>query len=96
VCRWLAASALRADQLVLWAGTIPPELDLAAWASHLHGAAITLVAGEQDVMVPPATMSAEAERLSTAGVAFTLQKYEGTHEITDAGLNSLLGQGTAG
>jgi len=91
VCRWLAASALRADQLVLWAGTIPPELDLAAWADRLHGAAITLVSGEQDPIVPPSTMAAEAERLSVAGVAFTIQRHEGEHEITSAGLKSLLG-----
>jgi len=91
VCRWLAASALRADQLVLWGGTIPPELDLAAWAERLHGAAITLVAGERDSMVPPATMAAEAERLSAAGVAFTIQRYDGGHEVTEAGLKSLLG-----
>ena len=91
VCRWLAASAVRADELVLWSGTIPPELDLTAWAERLHGAAITLVAGEQDAMVPPSTMSAEAERLSAAGVAFTLQRFDGAHEITEAGLKGLLG-----
>jgi predicted esterase len=91
VCRWLAASAVRADHLVLWAGTIPPELDLAAWAERLHGATITLVAGEHDTMVPAETMAAEAERLSAAGVAFTIQRYEGGHEITETGLNSLMG-----
>jgi predicted esterase len=41
-------------------------------------------------MVPPATMAAEAERLSAAGVAFTLQKYQGGHEIAPDGLRSLL------
>jgi predicted esterase len=92
VCRWLAASAMRADQLVLWSGTIPPELDLAAWAGRLHGAAITLVAGERDDLVPPATMAAEAERLSVAGVAFTLVRFDGAHEITDVGLR-LIGAG---
>jgi len=91
VCRWLAASALRAEQLVLWAGTIPPELDLAAWAERLHGATITLVAGEQDTMVPPAAIAAEAERLSAAGVAFTIHRIEGEHTITEAGLKALLG-----
>jgi predicted esterase len=90
VCRWLAASAMRADHLVLWAGAIPPELDLAAWAERLRGAAITLVAGDQDAMVPPAAMAAEAERLSAAGVAFNIERYEGGHEISEAGLKSLL------
>jgi predicted esterase len=91
VCRWLAASALRADQLVLWAGTIPPELDLAAWAERLHGAAITLVAGERDTMVPPATIATEAERLSAAGVAFTIHRHDGEHAITETGLRLLPG-----
>lgn len=90
VCRWLAASAMRADHLVLWAGAIPPELDLAAWAERLHGATITLVAGEHDPVVPATTMAAEAERLSAAGVAFNIQRYEGGHEITPAGLTSLV------
>ena len=92
VCRWLASSAMRADQLVLWSGTIPPELDLAAWADRLHGATITLVAGERDEMVPATVMSGEAERLSAAGVAFTLERHAGAHEVTAAGLKSLLGE----
>ena len=47
VCRWLAASDLRADQIVLWAGGIPPELDVADWSARLHGAPLTLVAGKR-------------------------------------------------
>lgn len=90
VCRWLAASTMRADQLVLWGGGIPPELDLAAWADRLHGAAITLVAGDHDEMAPPAAMATEAERLSASGVAFTMHRYDGGHEIAPSGLQMLL------
>lgn len=77
---------------MLWSGTIPPELDLAAWADRLHGATITLVAGERDEMVPATVMSGEAERLSAAGVAFTLERHAGAHEVTATGLKSLLGE----
>jgi len=49
------------------------------------------VAGERDEMVSAAAMATEAERLSAAGVAFTLQRHDGAHEITEAGLKSLLG-----
>ena len=86
VSRWLAASELRADQLVLWGGSIPPELDLAAWSARLHGAAITLVAGEQDEYATSAAVAAEAERLSAAGVAFTLQRFSGGHSIDASAL----------
>jgi hypothetical protein len=36
-------------------------------------------------------MVAEAERLSAAGVAFTLQRFDGAHEISAAGLRGLIG-----
>jgi predicted esterase len=81
VCRWLASSDLRADQLVLWAGGIPPELDVAAWSTKLHGATLTLVAGENDEMVPASAVVAEGERLSAAGVAFNLLRYPGGHRV---------------
>ena len=89
VCRWLATSELRADQLVLWGGGIPPEIDLAAWALRLRGAAITLVTGELDEMVPSAGVTAEAERLSAAGVAFELVKHPGGHVVDGATLRQL-------
>lgn len=81
VCRWLASSQLRADQLVLWAGGIPPELDVASWSTRLHGASLTLVAGETDEMVPASAVVSEGERLSAAGVAFTLLRHAGGHRI---------------
>lgn len=81
VCRWLAASEFRADHLVLWAGGIPPELDLPEWAAQLRGASITLVAGDADTMVPPEAVAREAERLSSAGVAFHAHRFAGEHQI---------------
>jgi predicted esterase len=81
VCRWLASSELRADQIVLWAGGIPPELDVAAWSTRLHGAPLTLVAGEGDEVVAESAVVAEGERLSAAGVAFTLLRHAAGHRI---------------
>lgn len=89
VCRWLGASEHRVDEIVLWAGGIPPELDLAEWSSRLHGASLSLVAGETDEMVTPNAVAADGERLSAAGVAFTLHRYAGGHEIDPDALTRL-------
>ena len=89
VSRWLAASELRADQIVLWAGGIPPELDVAEWSAQLHGASLSLVAGEADEMVPASAIAAEGERLSAAGVAFTLHRHPGGHRIEPDALTRL-------
>ena len=95
VSRWLAASDHRVDQLVLWGGTIPPELDLASWSARLHGAAITLVMGDHDELATPAAVTTEAERLSAAGVAFTVLRYDGNLSIDPAALTRLA-EGFAG
>jgi len=89
MCRWLAASDLRADQVVLWAGGVPPELDVAEWSARLHGAALTLVAGERDEMVPASAVVQEGERLSAAGVAFTLLRHPGGHRVDGDALLAL-------
>lgn len=89
VSRWLAASEMRVEQLVLWGGSIPPELDVAAWAARLHGAAITLVAGDEDEFATAAAVAAEAERLSAAGVAYTLLRFQGGHTVNETALRQL-------
>lgn len=81
VCRWLAATEIRVDHVVLWSGGIPSELDLAAWAAQMRGATITLVAGDADTMVPPEAIAREAERLSSSGVAFHAHRFPGGHRI---------------
>lgn len=89
VCRWLAASELRADHLVLWAGGIPPEFELATWSAQLRGASITLVAGDADAIVTPEAVAHEAERLSAAGVAFHAHRFAGDHRVDPDTLVSL-------
>ena len=89
VCRWLAHSELRADRLVLWAGLIPPELELARWAEKLEGAAVTLVVGDQDEFATPELLAAEAERLSDAGLAYSLHRFAGGHTVDAAALEAV-------
>ena len=89
VCRWLASSDVRADQLVLWGGLIPPELKVDEWSESLQGAPITIVAGDEDEYATPKIVAAEAERLSIAGVAFSLERFHGGHVINADALVTL-------
>ena len=89
VCRWLGRGAQRADELVLWGGGLPPELDLGAWHERLRGAAITLVAGDADEFVTTAAVAAEGARLTAAGVAFKTQHYTGGHAVSATALHEL-------
>ena len=89
VCRWLNLSRHRPDHLILWSGTIPPEIPLAAWSARLGGASLTLVAGDEDAMVPPASMATDAERLAAAGIAHELLRHPGGHLIERSALQTV-------
>ena len=94
VARWLTTTEHRADQVVLWGGALPPELDLRAWCVSIGEAPLTLVTGDSDELVPPAAVAAEAGRLSAAGVAFALQRHAGGH-VVDAGALATLAESFA-
>ena len=95
VARWLGASDFRADELILWGGQIPPELEASEWAGRLHGAGITLVAGNEDNYITPKVLAAEAEKLSEAGVPHHVVRFEGGHAIDAATLVTLAERFTA-
>ena len=92
-CRWLAARAARgardADRLVLWAGSVPPELDLsAAW---LRRTRLTLVAGSEDKLATPAAVADLRAKLDAHGVPYDVVTYAGGHRLEPDVLARVLG-----
>ena len=89
--RWLARSSrVRADELVLWGGTLPPELDSATARAEL-GAPVTLVVGTRDQYADEATVRDEEARLQSAGIRYRLRRYDGAHAIDGATLAAVAG-----
>jgi predicted esterase len=82
-CRWLQARAGRgarpAARLVLWAGTLPPDLDLAA--EWLRQTRLTLVVGTEDPFVTAAALDEIVSRLTAHGVECDTVSYTGGHRI---------------
>lgn len=92
-CRWSVLGRTRYQQVVLWGGTMPPELSTAtlrkAWA---HGR-VDVVHGTQDDLVPVETAQRTATTLRDAGVEHRLHLYEGGHVIDPLLLKQLLTNG---
>jgi predicted esterase len=88
--RWLHARHRRglppAARLVLWGGTVPHDLDLAADGEVLRRTPLTLVAGDDDRFATPALVAEQGARLDAAGVPYTLVRYAGGHRIDAAAL----------
>ncbi len=87
--RWTALGVSRVDRLTLWAGGVPPDLDLARHRERLERVELTLVVGERDEFLDERRVAAEAERLRSAGLAHRLVSFAGGHRLDDATLARL-------
>ena len=87
-CRWLALGAARADTLVLWAGPLPPDLGRDA-AARLTAMKIIRVVGDNDEMASAEAVTAENALAERLGIAATLVRFAGGHEIDAETLKGL-------
>lgn len=90
VARWSLRSRHRISRLVLWAGSLPPDLDrdvLQGWRT-LH---VDLAAGDKDPVVKEDVLTAAAQRLAAADVPHVLHRYAGEHKLEPVLLRRLIG-----
>lgn len=85
-CRWAAQGASSPDQLVLWGGSVPPDVDPTA----LRALKLVLVVGTRDKYVTDERLRQEQERLDDSGVAYRLVRFEGGHRLAAVGWRALL------
>jgi predicted esterase len=89
VGRWLAYGRVRADELILWAGAFPPDVDLASLADRLANTAVVLVVGSRDELAPWAGADAQLQRFVEAGIPARLISFDGGHRLDNATLATL-------
>jgi predicted esterase len=89
VCRWLEQVSVRVDRLILWAGTIPPELDLWKIRAHYPKLEVFMVVGTQDPFAKPGTIKEEEERLEKFELNYQKIRFEGKHELHPPTLRKL-------
>lgn len=78
--RWAIRASAPIGRLVLWAGTLPPELD-ATVLQRWRGLPVDLVLGDADQYMAAADLEAQAHRLERAGVTVRRHRFEGGHEL---------------
>jgi len=75
--RWAARTAAPVTRLVVWGGTLPPEVDLSVFT----GRRVTEVCGDRDELITAKIRAGEAERWRAAGVPFEVKVFSGGHEV---------------
>jgi predicted esterase len=91
VSRWAALGKARIDQLTLWGGEFPPDLDLTLdpAAGRLKSSRLSLVFGRSDQFITPKVVGGIAERLRQHGIPYREIAFDGGHELNDVVLREL-------
>jgi predicted esterase len=92
VSRWLVRGRrVRADEVVLWAGSFPTDVDLSELAARLAGAGVVFAMGRRDELASWAAADVEVGRFSAAGIDARLVTFDGGHRLDNATLASIAG-----
>ena len=89
VGRWICQGKVKADNLVIWAGEIPPDLDYDRLKEVSVHTNIFLVYGKFDPYFSSTTVKAEQAKLKERDIPFQTLFYNGKHEITEMVLQEL-------
>ncbi len=81
VSRWIAMGKARPARIVLWGGSLPPELTAAQLQLAFSKCAVDLVHGKQDELVPEAAFRNNEERLRLAGITSRSLVFPGGHTL---------------
>lgn len=87
--RWATMGATRMDELILWSGEVPPDVDMQLAADRLRQTRITIVVGQHDELAPAAVVQRQVDRLKAAGLSAELLEFDGGHEIDPDTLEQL-------
>jgi len=81
VTRWLMDGFIHAERLILWAGILPHDLDLANASDRLGEMEKICVYGKNDPYLNDKKMNEMTDLTSRTGLNFTYHTFDGAHDI---------------
>jgi predicted esterase len=81
VFRWAALGRTRIDELILWSGEVPPDVDMQPAAQRLRQTRITIVHGSADPLQSPDLARRQLELLDAAGLSYRTLSFDGGHTL---------------
>lgn len=89
VCRWLASSKVNADNLILWAGAFPNDMNWKKNKTVFDKMKTFVVVGDTDEFINEEEVLKHADLLKKNEIAFELIRFKGKHEINKTTLSDL-------
>jgi predicted esterase len=89
VCRWISHGTAKIDHLILWAGLMPPDLDLKVHHKIFQKLNLTSVVGSHDEFANFEQLADQEKRLREHGISYRLVSFDGGHELNQKTLEEL-------
>lgn len=87
--RWLCMGKAKADDLILWAGAFPPDIDFKENIDVLAPLRKWVVIGDQDEFINEAQLNEHLQLLDKNEMKYELLRFSGKHEINAGALMDL-------
>ncbi len=87
--RWLANNYISFDQLILWAGIFPPDMDFESSSEVFQDKSIQYIYGESDPFITPDRIEEMKELSAQLKLNPKVTKFDGVHDIDKNVLNQL-------
>lgn len=80
-CRWAVDSKIKIDNLILWGGTIPPDINAKEFENILGASNLTFIVGDKDEFINKNQIDIELKRLDENKFHYQFIRFDGRHEI---------------
>jgi len=91
VCRWLTRGNVAVDNVVIWAGEIPDDIDFQKFNDILNKRPVQLVMGDNDEFISDKVLEHFELYLKSKSIAYKLHQYLGGHKIHEPLLLEIAG-----
>ena len=91
--RWVFSGAFQCQHLILWAGSLPPEIELSEHLPRFEKMRLSLAMGSRDQFATPIMWEERLTQLRELGIPFDDHLFEGEHRLDRETLGVILGAG---
>jgi len=89
-CRWALLGKAKFDDLILWSGAFPDDVDYINNTALFNSLNIKLLVGDKDPFFSMQQVEEHKEAIVSQGVEVELIQFEGEHKIYDEPLKSII------
>ena len=89
VLRWAVHASRVPDQLILWAGEVPTDVNWNMGARKLTPTRIDAVRGDRDQSVSQIVLQRNLDRLTEVALQYQIHRFSGGHRLDDELLRQL-------